>query len=83
MSNSSGSVGPSWHMSKRFLCFAIFLATMVLANTAFCQTKSPASFLPQSFNGWQVETQSLKSGSDPASVDPADFPVLKEYGFAD
>lgn len=83
MSNSGGSVCPSWHMSKRFLCFAMILANIVLANTSFCQTKSPASFLPHSFNGWQAETQSMKTGSDPAAVDPADFPVLKEYGFAD
>lgn len=25
----------------------------------------------------------MKAGSDPAAVDPADFPVLKEYGFSD
>ena len=44
--------------------------------------KEPA-LLPPVFNGWQINQQSVKSGSDPAGADPADFAVLKEYGFSD
>src|ERR1051326_4521846 len=43
----------------------------------------PARFLPQDFNGWKIETKSIKTGSDPAAVDPTDAPVLKEYGFSE
>jgi hypothetical protein len=39
--------------------------------------------LPPSFNGWQLEKASIKSGTDPASADGADAAVLKEYGFTD
>src|SRR5215472_9574116 len=60
---------------------ALLLA--VVAGSAFAQSKAPATILPHNFNGWQLETPSLKTGSDPAAVDPADYPVLKEYGFAD
>jgi uncharacterized protein DUF6599 len=43
----------------------------------------PARFLPQEFSGWTIEAQSIKTGSDPATVDAADAPVLKEYGFSE
>jgi hypothetical protein len=39
--------------------------------------------LPPVFNGWEINQQSVKTGSDPAAVDPADFAVLQEYGFSD
>src|SRR6266853_139744 len=65
-------------MFKRFPLLAVFLA-----GIAFSQAKAPASFLPQTFSGWQIEKPSIKTGADPAAVDPADFPVLKEYGFAE
>ncbi|HZD92883.1 MAG TPA: DUF6599 family protein [Candidatus Sulfotelmatobacter sp.] len=70
----SASLG---YMSKRFLFLMVSLA-----GIAFSQAKLPAAFLPQQFNGWRAETQSMKTGADPAAVDPADFVVLKEYGFA-
>jgi hypothetical protein len=38
-------------------------------------------FLPTTFNGWQLSPASVKTGSDPAVIDAADFEVLKEYGF--
>jgi hypothetical protein len=41
------------------------------------------SLLPAGFNGWEINRPSVKSGSDPAAVDPADFSVLKEYGFSE
>jgi hypothetical protein len=53
-----------------FACFSVALAW----------AKEPA-LLPPAFNGWQINAQTVKHGSDPAAVDPTDFPVLKEYGF--
>ncbi len=44
--------------------------------------KEPA-LLPPDFNGWQISRPSVKTGSEPAAVDSADFAVLKEYGFSD
>jgi hypothetical protein len=56
----------------------ILLCLLLMAG--FAQAKDPG-ILPASFNGWQLEKSSLKSGSDPASADGADASVLKEYGF--
>jgi len=39
--------------------------------------------LPPAFNGWGLSQSSVRTGSDPAAADPADFAVLKEYGFTD
>jgi hypothetical protein len=39
--------------------------------------------LPPAFNGWVINQQNVKTGSDPAGADPADFAVLQEYGFSD
>src|SRR5690242_17070982 len=41
-----------------------------------------ANVLPDAFNGWQQEKQTVKRGNDPAVVDAADGAVLKEYGFS-
>ena len=65
-------------MMKR-LSISVF-TFLLLAGLAFA---APTSVLPPSFNGWQLDKASLKSGSDPASADGADAPVLKEYGFND
>ncbi|HEU4414033.1 MAG TPA: DUF6599 family protein [Candidatus Angelobacter sp.] len=45
------------------------------------RVKEPAGFLPRVFSGWQIDGKTVKSSSDPAASDPADFAVLKEYGF--
>jgi|ERR1051326_3501237 hypothetical protein len=63
---------------RKYLLFWIVLSVAL----AFGQGQG-ARFLPRAFSGWQIEAQSIKSGSDPAAVDPADSPVLKEYGFSD
>lgn len=65
-------------MSKRLL-----LPLMVLAGAALAQNKDSSGFLPKTFSGWQIEAKSAKTSADPAASDPADFPVLTEYGFAD
>ena len=40
------------------------------------------SILPQQFGGWQA-SGAAKSSTDPASADPVNAAVLKEYGFSD
>jgi uncharacterized protein DUF6599 len=57
------------------------LCILLLVLSIACWAKNPGA-LPQAFSGWQMEKSSLKTGTDPAAVDPADSAVLKEYGFA-
>jgi hypothetical protein len=64
-------------MSKRF-----FLLMVLFAAAGFGQSKDSSRFLPSQFNGWRLDAHSIKTGADPAAVDAADAPVLKEYGFA-
>lgn len=56
------------------------LFILLLMLSPACLAKEPG-VLPPAFNGWQVEGQTAKAGSDPAAADPADAAVLKEYGF--
>lgn len=63
---------------KRLVSFLILTCLYLLPVWA----KEPG-VLPPGFNGWEINRQSVKTGSDPAVVDPADFAVLKEYGFSD
>ena len=62
------------------MCQRFFL--VALAGVAFGQVKGPSGVLPPSFSGWHVEQQGVKISADPATADPADSAVLKEYGFA-
>jgi hypothetical protein len=65
-----------------FLAFswgAAFAATPPAAQTASVQ--APA-ILPPTFGGWQMQGQAQIS-TDPASADPANAGILKEYGFQD
>lgn len=55
------------------------LLLVVLSAGASFGAKPP-SVLPQSFSGWQMQG-SGKTSTDPAIADPANAPVLKEYGF--
>ena len=61
---------------KQVLLLIVFCAAAGLG-----QSKSSSAFLPPQFNGWHIDQHSIKTGSDPAAVDAADAPVLKEYGF--
>ncbi|HET9183621.1 MAG TPA: DUF6599 family protein [Candidatus Angelobacter sp.] len=58
------------------------IAAFVLLLTCLGFASTP-SILPSSFNGWQLDKSSIRSGSDPASIDGADAAVLNEYGFKD
>jgi hypothetical protein len=62
--------------------FYILLA-LLLAPLCFSATTPEASILPPSFNGWQQDSSTVKTGSDAAIVDQTEAPVLKEYGFSD
>ena len=60
----------------------LFTVACLLLSSVLTYAKTP-DVLPASFNGWQLDKASIKSGSDPASIDGADAAVLKEYGFVD
>ncbi len=66
---------------SRILRKYLVLCVLLSAGLGFAQ--GPNRLLPRDFSGWKLEIQTIKSGSDPASVDPTDAPVLKEYGFSD
>lgn len=64
------------------------LIIIVFVLCSFAWAKEPAaskstSILPATFNGWKLNSASVRGGADPAAADAADFAVLKEYGFAD
>jgi hypothetical protein len=70
----------------RFLGLSV-LALSLLVSTGFAAQPSPTStasrgILPKSFAGWQI-TDSAQVSSDPASADPVNADLLKEYGFTD
>jgi hypothetical protein len=73
-------------VQKRFFGYmhkqsqAKYLAVLFLLVTVWARAAEP-KFLPKTFNGWQLSPSGVKTGSDPAAVDPADSAVLKEYGF--
>ncbi|HEY2392958.1 MAG TPA: DUF6599 family protein [Candidatus Angelobacter sp.] len=60
-----------------------FILLVALTGLALGQAKAPSGILPQSFSGWRVEQQTVKTSGDPVVADPTDSPVLKEYGFTD
>jgi hypothetical protein len=72
--------------------FALILFVPVLTSSSavrlFAAEKPatiPASapaILPHDFGGWQMKG-AVKTGSDPATADPANAGILKEYGFTD
>ena len=75
----------------RFLALLAFISIAVFAADAPTPAKSsgpaasspPASatpVLPSDFAGWQMKGTIAKS-DDPAAADPANAPILKEYGF--
>jgi uncharacterized protein DUF6599 len=59
----------------------IFAICLLSAVAARAEAAAPP-ILPESFAGWQM-TGKAQSGSDPAIVDQAYAPLLKEYGFTD
>jgi hypothetical protein len=64
--------------------FILAIAVVALAaGAAFAaDPASPAPVLPKQFGGWQMG-ESVKASIDPATADPVNAGVLKEYGFTD
>ena len=65
------------------LIYSRVFLLLALAGISFGQAKGTSGVLPQTFNGWQLESKSVKTSADPAMADPTDAVVLKEYGFSD
>lgn len=66
-----------------FILSLALAAPLVTAAAAGKPGKSAeAPVLPVAFSGWQKSVATAKASTDPAVADPADAPVLKEYGFA-
>ncbi len=70
---------------KRILFLIVLFAAAGLGQPSprAGKDKSSSAFLPSQFNGWSIDQHSIKIASDPAAVDSADAPVLKEYGFGE
>ena len=69
----------------KFLRLPIFIvfvlcATLICAAVFAADTPPPAPVLPNQFGGWQLKNPVTRS-TDAAVADPANAPVLKEYGF--
>ena len=60
-----------------------FFCIVAIAGLALGQGKVASGVLPQTFSGWRLEPQSVKTITDPVAADPTDAVVLKEYGFTD
>jgi hypothetical protein len=70
--------------TPRFVAVFV-LSTICLTGVCFPQSAPPASnpaILPQTFAGWQI-ARPAHANSDPASADPVNTALLKEYGFTD
>jgi len=65
------------------LCLRFLAVILLLATAVSGQSKAPAGPLPQTFSGWRIDAQSVKTTKDAALADATEAPVLKEYGFTD
>src|SRR5260370_34053139 len=70
-------------MKKYAAIFALVCLSLSLAWAKDNDKAKDAAVLPQAFNGWQKAAETAKTTADPAAIDSADAPVLKEYGFTD
>ncbi len=62
---------------------AIFAVVCLALSFAWAKDNDKVknvAVLPEGFNGWQKAADTTKISIDPATMDPADAPVLKEYG---
>jgi len=64
-----------------FLCLVLSsLIGVCLAQNSAVPSAKRATFLPQTFGGWQAKG-AIQASRDPIEADPAEAPLLKEYGF--
>ena len=61
--------------------FVKLLAPLLLLASTFAAADS--EILPKAFAGWQQDTSSVKTSTNPADADASNAAVLKEYGFTD
>src|SRR5579871_4867681 len=71
-------------MTRNRAFFPVLLILLALSCFAVDAPKAPAdgAVLPKEFGGWQLQG-SFQNSKDPATADPANPAVLKEYGFTD
>jgi hypothetical protein len=62
---------------------SILFVALLSAATCVAAAAAEPAILPKSFNGWQQDAATARSGADPVLADAAEAPVLKEYGFSD
>jgi len=70
---------------RRFIptFLACFLSAFVFATAPGAKNDPvPATILPANFAGWQLQGN-LQTSTDPATADPTNTAILKEYGFTD
>ncbi len=69
--------------SPRFYLVFVVLGCLSCAALAISAPPQQATaILPQSFAGWEMQGKA-QTGTDPATADPANAGVLKEYRFSD
>ncbi len=62
--------------------FSVLLLQVILAGVSFAaESPSSPAILPQAFAGWQISKSAQTK--DPATADPVNAALLKEYGFTD
>lgn len=77
-SNEQSGVPPM--KSLFFLVISVFVACF--SGSAVASPPSAPEILPNEFAGWQLQGK-IQTSSDPASADPTNASVLKEYRFTD
>jgi uncharacterized protein DUF6599 len=66
---------------SKFILIGAVVLWCLAPGFAQSTSKTSTSILPQQFGGWQI-SGTIKTSTDPATADPANAALLKEYGFA-
>jgi len=65
-----------------FVLLLVTYGLLAFADTSAQKSVRPTQMLPQEFGGWQI-SGAPQASANPASADPVNAAVLKEYGFSD
>jgi hypothetical protein len=65
-----------------FVLLLLIYGLLAFADTGAQKSVRPTQMLPQEFGGWQI-SGAPQASTNPASADPVNAVVLKEYGFSD